>query len=76
MIDKLIATNSGHGTTFYHKTEKNRNGTPVRCRVTGVCKVWVTRPEDYKLPVMYGMRNSFYITPRNANEWTNVEPKD
>jgi hypothetical protein len=54
---------------FEHKTAKNADGTPVRCRANGRCKVWVTRPNDYRLPVKHGMYNCFYITPDNASEW-------
>ena len=54
---------------FEHVSVKNRDGTPARCRANGMCKTWKTRPEDFKLPVKYGMYQCFYITPDNAKEW-------
>lgn len=59
--------------TFHHWKEKNADGTPVRCRATGKCKTWKTRPDDFRLPVKYGLRHSFYITPANAHEWEAIE---
>ena len=69
MITKSIAITARH---FEHKTAKNKDGTPARCRAMGKCKVWKTRPNDFKLPVKYGMYDSFYITNDNANEWNAV----
>ena len=66
MITKQIAITARH---FEHKTAKNKDGTPLRCRAMGQCKVWKTRPDDFKLPVKYGMYNSFYIDNSNANDW-------
>ncbi len=69
MITKKIAENAKHGQIFHHVSRKNADKTPTRCRVMGVCKVWKTRPEDFKLPVKHGMYDSFYITPENAGDW-------
>lgn len=54
---------------FHHVRLKNADGTPVRCRANGRCKTWKTRPEDFRLPVKHGLKQCFYITPRNADEW-------
>ncbi len=54
---------------FHHVTLKDSRGAPVRCRASGKCKTWKTRPEDFKLPVKYGLYQSFYIEPRNAAQW-------
>lgn len=69
------AVNANLRQTFYHARERNRDGTAVRCRVTGACKTWKTRPEDFKLPVKYGLKMSFYITPANAKDWLTEEPE-
>ena len=66
MITKQIAITARH---FEHVTLKNKDGTPARCRASGQCKVWKTRPDDFKLPVKHGMYNSFYIDNSNAAEW-------
>jgi len=55
---------------FYHRTLRNSDGTAVRCRVNGTCKTWKTRPDDFRLPVKYGLKECFYITPDNAGDWT------
>jgi hypothetical protein len=54
---------------FYHRKERNADGTPVRCRVTGKCKTWKTRPTHFRLSVKHGMYDSFYLTHENAHEW-------
>jgi hypothetical protein len=58
-----------HRGEFPHVHLKNRDGTPVRCRVTGACKTWKTRPTEFRLPVKHGLRDSFYIEPHNASDW-------
>jgi hypothetical protein len=60
------------GTRFEHVTKKNADGTPMRIRVSGKCKTWKTRPDDFKLPVKYGLYESGYLTPENAHEWNKV----
>lgn len=70
MITKTIATQASYRQEFWHVSLKNRDNTPVRCRVNGKCKTWVRKPEDFRLPVKYGMYECFYITPANANEWS------
>jgi len=70
MITKEIAVGSHYRQEFHHASLLNADKTPVRCRVNGKCKVWQTRPADFRLPVKHGLRDCFYITPRNAGEWT------
>ena len=69
MITKEIAVTAKYGQEFHHVLLKNADGTPVRCRVSGQCKTWKTRPEEFKLPVKYGLKHCFYITLENAGEW-------
>lgn len=57
---------------FEHIIAKNSDGTPVRCRANGACKTWKTRPNDFRLPVKYGLKTSFYLTPSNADQWIAV----
>lgn len=54
---------------FWHRTERNIDGTPLRAKRTGVTKTWKTHPDDFRIPVKYGIRTNFYITPQNLNEW-------
>ena len=72
MITKDIAINSRHRQEFQHKTAKYKgrnNHLPIRCRVNGKCKTWKTRPNDWELPVKFGLRDCFYISPANCNDW-------
>ncbi len=76
MITKEQAMAAGYGKTLFHVSKKDSRGEPMRIRVSGKCQTWKTRPEDFKLPVKYGMYESGYITPSNAAEWglTPAEP--
>ena len=58
-----------NSTNFEHATLKNSDGSPVRVRRNGKTKLWKTRPSDFKIPVKYGLRDCFYITPNNEQEW-------
>ena len=54
---------------FWHRTQRNADGSPLRCRVNGKLKTWKTRPNAYRLPVKHGIKQFFYITPENAAYW-------
>lgn len=54
---------------LHHVSDKNADGTPIRCRVNGKIKTWKTRPGQFQLPVKYGLRTCFYITEDNAKDW-------
>jgi hypothetical protein len=36
-------------------------------RANGACQTWVTRPEDFRLPIKYGLKSYDAITPANAH---------
>uniref|UniRef100_A0A6M3L671 Uncharacterized protein n=1 Tax=viral metagenome TaxID=1070528 RepID=A0A6M3L671_9ZZZZ len=42
------------GSTVYHVTRKNADGTPMKARVTSV-KTWKTRPNDVVVSVKHGL---------------------
>lgn len=54
---------------FWHRFERNADGTPLRCRKNGQLKNWKTRPGDFRQPVKYGPKNSFHLTPANIADW-------
>ena len=54
---------------FEHTTLTNADNTPLRCRRMGKTKTWKTRPTEFRIPVKYGMYNSFYISHDNAHKW-------
>lgn len=62
-----------YGTTLYNKWRTNADGSPMRARVSGKVKVWDTRPDEFSIPMKYGLSHSFRITQDNAHEWTKDE---
>jgi hypothetical protein len=36
-------------------------------RASGKCKTWKTRPEEFKLPIKFGLYESSYLTHENCN---------
>lgn len=54
---------------FEHATVKNKDGTPLRARRNGETKTWVTRPDEWSLPVKHGLKNCFRITEQDAEDW-------
>lgn len=75
-VTKQTAVDSTYRQTFYHVTARNADGSAVRARVNGRCKVWKTRPNEYRLPVKYGLRHCFYITHDNGAEWLLNDPTE
>jgi hypothetical protein len=69
MITKAQAIAAHYPQQLEHVTRKDSRGQPMRCRVNGACQVWLTRPEEFRLPVKYGLRECFYIEPSNAAQW-------
>lgn len=41
----------------------------VRVRVSGQCKTWVTRPDEFSIPVKFGLYESGYLTQDNADSF-------
>jgi len=66
MANKSEVSTAKH---FVHITLKNADGSALRVRASGKCQTWKTRPNAFKLPVKYGLYNSFYITEENADQW-------
>lgn len=69
MVTKQIAESARYRQEFYHKTIKNVDGSPARCRVNGKCKTWKTRPNEFSLPVKYGLKHCFYINQITGADW-------
>ncbi len=58
---------------FYHRTLTYKDKrTPIEVRRNGKTKTWKTRPGEFQIPVKYGMYEYFYITQRNADEWSTI----
>ena len=57
--------------TFYHINMVNKSDKqPLRVRRNGATKTWKTRPDEFRIPVKYGLYEYAYITQDNCNEWT------
>ena len=46
--------------------------TPINAAVAKFDHLLKTRPTEFRLPVKYGLRDHFYITEQNVNEWVAV----
>jgi hypothetical protein len=44
-------------------------GEERHCRRNGATKTWKTRPNEFKVPVKYGLYEYFYITHENADQF-------
>lgn len=73
MITRQTAINSYLGQTFYHVELKNSDGTALRGRVNGKCRLWKTRLDEFRLPMKHGLFECFYIDQANADEWSAVD---
>lgn len=54
---------------FESVSVKNADGTPLRARANGKCRIWKTRPGEFSLPVKHGLYQYFYITHETAQYW-------
>lgn len=70
MITKAIAESLRPGTILHHLSKTNADGTPLRARVNGKCQTWKTRPNEFRLPVKYGLKECFNITHESGAYWT------
>ena len=61
MITKEVAEKLKHGTELYSSLRKDSRGNPSKVRVSGKCQTWKTRPDDFSLPVKFGLYESFRI---------------
>ena len=74
--EQLFSTNER---TFHYtgrhectKTVGPRGGVKVNVtcvRQSGSVKTWKTRPNDFHMPVKYGMYESFWVDQNNAHEF-------
>ncbi len=57
--DGCTFTVGPRGGTRIHLYEVRRNGSP---------QTWVTRPNDFRQPMKYGFKQTYQLTPYNANQ--------
>ena len=58
---------------FTHVSIKDSRGNPAKVRRNGNTKTWKTRPNEFKVPVKYGLYEYLYITQDNAHEYNVIE---
>jgi len=75
-VTKEVCMAAHYRQEFYHRKKKDSRGSPLRIRVNGKCKTWATRPDEFSLPVKFGLYQTFYLTDRNAEDWTTICPRE
>jgi hypothetical protein len=73
-VSKFVCENARRGQEFWHRYYKHADGSPVSVQASGPCLTWEDRPNEYKLPVKYGLFQTLYITEANAGEYTTLRP--
>lgn len=68
MITKEQAMKLRLGDWLHHVSRQQGTG-PMRVRVTGKCRTWKRRPNDFSLPVVWGLKGYGEINHRNADQW-------
>ena len=48
---------------------RGKNIKPLTVRRNGQTKTWKTRPNEFSIPVKYGLYEFGYITHLNCHEW-------
>jgi hypothetical protein len=61
------------GTTVYHVTKKNADGSAMRAKVLSV-KTWKTRPTDVLISVKHGMYDYAKFNQNELDQLSIVEP--
>ncbi len=67
MITKAQALSANYRQHFFFLSRLN--GEVKRCRVSGKCQTWKTRPDEFRLPIKYDLYQSHYIGHDNAHEF-------
>jgi len=68
---KVTAQTAQTASHFWHRKLKYAGGRrALEVRRNGATKTWKTRPGEFKTPVKYGMYEYFYITDKNADDWS------
>lgn len=54
---------------IHSSLNRNRDGTCAKWRVNGQVKTWKTRPEEFRVPVKYGMYTYGYVTDISSDDY-------
>lgn len=69
LVNRQNAETANH---FEHVSLKNKDKTPLRVRRNGKTQTWKRRPNDFKIPIKYGLYEYSYITQDDCQQWTVV----
>jgi len=61
------------GDMLHHTIKTNADGTPMRWKVNGKPKTWMTKPQCVKVPVKHGLRDYDYLE-EDSLECVNLAP--
>lgn len=56
-----------YGTTLYHVSNTNADGSAQRWKVNGAVKTWKRSPERVRVPMKHGMYSFGYVTERDLD---------
>jgi hypothetical protein len=75
---RVTIENIGRTQIVYFKVEDRRirkqgETRVISARSNGMVKYWKTRPDDFRAPFKYGLKECFYITPENAKFFFTTE---
>jgi len=62
------------GDVIYHAYQQMADGARQRWRISGKLKTWKTRPDEFRIPIKWGLgrrsNHNDYLTQNNANQFT------
>lgn len=70
MITKSQAESISYRDEIYSLKSSDSRGFPHRIRVNGKLKTWKRDVERWELPVKFGLRDAFTLSPYNAADFT------
>lgn len=68
-IDITRKNSCNNNISFEHRTIKNADGSPLRLRRVGNTQTWKWRPDEFSIPVKYGLKFCLNITQDNADHF-------
>ena len=71
-VDIVTRENCERFNHFYFVNKGNGKAVVMHWRRNGKTKLWKTRPNEFKIPVKYGMYDYGYITHEMINIWGSV----
>lgn len=67
------AAMQGRSLVVWHRFARNSHGLASMARGNGKCKTWKRSPQSFKVPMVYGLRQYFYID-EHCHYWLLYDP--